>query len=209
MKKEKKFKYDRNFFKNLKERSAAKYNSVAALNWGEEISGKHIIGKRYHFTWGRPDRKKRILPLTIDVQKYILKYKELCEKRGRPLTVYVGVDSQNRLLKTNFVVSVVLYMHEKGGHELVSKVSLHKIYDYRYRLLREADMLGEVARELCPFLKESNIPFELHLDYNSSTNHKSNGVVQEALNYFKFLGYKAYIKPEAFAASSAADYFCK
>ena len=202
-------KYGKDFFKNLKEKSVKEYGAEPALNWGTTKKGKYTIDDRYFLEWCRPEMKNNLHKIDVDVKEYILSFREKIEKEERELFIFIGVDSQNKLLKTSFVATIVLYIGKNGGHELVAKKNLNKIYDYRYRLLREADILGEIGRELCPFLKENKIPFELHLDYNASTNHKSNGVVVEAFSYLRNLGMKPKIKPEAWAASSAADYFCR
>lgn len=202
-------KHNKDFFKKLKEESYKRYSSIPPLNWGETINGEYVTSDRYFLQWNKIDKKNNLYALDKNITSYILEYNKKTDKKGKKLTVFIGVDSQNSLLKTVFIVSVVLYTNQNGGHEIISKSKLPKIYDYRYRLLKEADFLGEVARNICPFLSEHNIPFELHLDYNSNTNHKSNGVVVEATNYLKHLGYKFEIKPKAWAASVAADYFCR
>ena len=87
-------------------------------------------------------------------------------------------------------------------------MDLPKIYDYRYRLLKEADISAEFARSNKNFFKENEISLMIHGDYNSMTNHKSNGVVTEATNYLKTHGFNLEIKTNSWAASYAADYWC-
>lgn len=221
-------KYNTDYFQKLRENSIRAYDSIPALNWGEMKDSVYVLNDRYDFVWKAENGKKRsLIPLDMDVKDYILNFrkKELenlnrgvitgvdgKEAKGvdhRKLTAYIGTDSQNHLSYTRFVSVIVLYMERNGAHVLVSKFDMPKMYDYRYRLLREVDITAELARNLKPFLKEQNIPFELHSDFNSSTNHKSNGVVSEATNYLKHLGFDHKIKPLAFGASYAADHFCK
>lgn len=220
--------YNKDYFQKLREASIKAYDAVPSLNWGEMVEGKYTLSDRYVFNWKAEFGKKRSLtPITGDVKDYILKFqkdeleninrgsiigvdgKEAKGVDHRKMTVYMGTDSQNHLSYTRFVSVIVLYMERNGAHVLVSKSDMPKMYDYRYRLLREVDITAELARGLKPFLKEHNIPFEIHSDFNSSTNHKSNGVVSEATNYLKHLGLDHKIKAEAFAASYAADHFCK
>lgn len=202
--------YSKDFFKKLRDKSLKMYASIPALNWGEVVDGKYVMKRRYFFKWKvRTGPKKSRKNIDIDVKQYILDYKEKVEKEGKELFVFAGVDSQNRLQKTDFAVVIVLYVGEKGGHMLETKFSLHKIYDYRYRLLREADILGELSREFEPFFKEHGLKSEWHLDYNDSTNHKSNGVVIEATNYLRHLGVEGKIKKESWAASAAADHLLR
>ena len=208
MKRIKTKKFNKEFFKELREKSQITYQDVAALNWGETVDGKYTIIDRYFFDWSTVDKKNNLHPIKMDVNEYIMKFIEKSNKSGKSVDVYLGVDSQNRLLNTTFVAVIALHVDRNGVHEIVSRFNMPKIYDYRYRLLREADMLGEVGRKFIPFFRENEIPYDLHLDYNNSTNHKSNGVVTEATNYLKHLGYNPKIKPEAWAASCAADFLC-
>ena len=83
-----------------------------------------------------------------------------------------------------------------------------KIYNYRYRLLRETDITAEFIRKYAKEFKKNNLELTIHADYNSQTNHKSNGVVTEASNYIKNLGFDLIIKPFSFSATYAADHFC-
>ena len=47
---------------------------------------------------------------------------------------------------------------------------------------------------------------ELHIDVNPDPKHASNIVTKEALGWVRGLGLEAKIKPESFAASTAADH---
>jgi predicted RNase H-related nuclease YkuK (DUF458 family) len=47
---------------------------------------------------------------------------------------------------------------------------------------------------------------EIHLDVNPDPIHASNVVTKEALGWVRGLGLEAKIKPESFAASTAADH---
>ncbi len=127
---------------------------------------------------------------------------------GRSVSAFIGTDSQNHLSFTRFVTVICLQVERNGVHVLVSKMDIPKIYDYRYRLLKEADVSAEFARNHKDFFKENDMPLHVHSDYNSGTNHKSNGVVTEAANYLKTQGFNMAIKPHAWAASYAADHFC-
>jgi predicted RNase H-related nuclease YkuK (DUF458 family) len=83
-------------------------------------------------------------------------------------------------------------------------MDLPKIYNYKYRLLKETDISAEFARNHKEFFDEYNIPFEIHADYNSMENHKSNVVITEASNYMKHLSLNIILKPIAYGASYAA-----
>jgi predicted RNase H-related nuclease YkuK (DUF458 family) len=203
-------KRDSRFLNNIRERSEKIYLNTPPLNWGESVGGRHTFVDRYDFKWkkvGGPDRD--LIPLDDNLHEYILKFKYQNELAGRSVKVFVGTDSQNHLSFTRFVTVICLQVERNGVHVLVNRMDLPKIYDYKYRLLKEADVSAEFIRNNMAFFKENEIPFEIHCDYNSKTYYKSNLVVTEAMNYFNTLGLRDIkIKSEAVGASYAADHFC-
>lgn len=203
-------KRDSVFFKKLRENSEKIYSNVTPLNWGVTKGGHYTFENRYDFDWKRvwgPD--KELMPLQGDLHQYILKFKQENELAGRSIRVFIGTDSQNHLSFTRFVTVVCLQVERNGVHVLVSRMDLPKIYDHKYRLLKEADVSAEFIRNNEFFFNSNGLPFEIHCDYNSKEFHKSNVVVTEAMNYFNLLGYTSIkIKSEAIGASYAADHFC-
>lgn len=208
-------KYNKNFFKELRDKSALHYEAIPALNWGSTKNNVYELNNRYHFIWKTQNPSTGGLhPIKQDVYDYIKNFVaenhiSKVTKAEQKITAYIGVDSQNYLSYTRFVAIIALYVERNGAHLLISRSDLPKIYDYRYKLLREIDVLGELARNFKDFFKSIDVDFELHADLNSSSNYKSNGVVEEATNYIKYLGFNLKIKDESFAATHAADYFCK
>lgn len=202
-------KKDSNFFKVLKENSDKIYLNVTPLNWGVSIDGNHKFIDRYVFKWKKVSGpEKNLVPLNENLHEYIINFKRNNELAGRSVKVFVGTDSQNHLSFTRFVTVICLQVERNGVHVLVNRMDLPKIYDYKYRLLKEADVSAEFARNNKCFFKSNDIHFEIHCDYNSKSYHKSNLVVSEAMNYFQTMGFTAKIKSEAFGASYAADHFC-
>jgi len=168
-------------FKKMREKSAELYYNIPSLNWGEMVDGKYTMVNRYEFKWRYASGvTKNLYALESDLHSYILKFKEECEQGGRSIAAFIGTDSQNHLSFTRFVTVVCLQVERNGVHVLVSKMDIPKIYDYRYRLLKETDISAEFARNNKEFFRENGIPLTIHADYNSMTNHKSNGVVTEA-----------------------------
>jgi predicted RNase H-related nuclease YkuK (DUF458 family) len=208
-------KYNKNYFKELRDKSALHYESIPALNWGNTKNDTYELSNRYHFVWKTQNMPTGgIYPIKQDVHEYIKNFVNenrisKVTKGPQKITAYIGVDSQNYLSYTRFVAIIALYVERNGAHLLISRSDLPKIYDYRYKLLREIDVLGELARNFKDFFNSIDVEFELHADLNNSANHKSNGVVEEATNYIKYLGFNLKIKDESFAATHAADYFCK
>lgn len=202
-------KKDINYFRSLKENSDKIYLNVTPLNWGVTVNGKHKFVDRYIFKWKKSTgSEKMLVSLNENLHDYILNFKKENELKGRSVKVLLGTDSQNHLSFTRFVTVICLQVERNGVHVIVNKMDLPKIYDYKYRLLKEADISAEFARNNKYFFKKNNISFEIHCDYNSKSYHKSNLVVTEAMNYFNTMGLVAKIKSEAFGASYAADHFC-
>ena len=112
---------------------------------------------------------------------------------GRKVTAFVGTDSQNHLSYTRFVTVICLQVERNGVHVLVHRMDMPKIYDYRYRLLKEADISAEFARKHKEFFNSIGMPLTIHSDYNGNENLKSNGVVAEASNYLKTVGFNLVI----------------
>lgn len=203
----------REFYKELKENSAKVYYDIPALNWGETINGQYAMTNRYIFNWKySTGTTKSLVPLQMDLHDYILKFKHDCYLAGRSISAFVGTDSQNHSSVTNYVTVICLKVAGNGVHVLVSKMNVPKIYENRYRLLKETDFTAEFVRNNKDFFVANNIPLEIHADYNEQTNHKSNGVVTEAKNYIGALGFDLVIKRQgvdgSWSASYGADRYC-
>ena len=66
----------------------------------------------------------------------------------------------------------------------------------------------EVAYEVAPLFDLYEIKLEIHADINPNPEHDSNKALQQAVGYILGMGYEFKIKPDAWAASSAADKKC-
>ena len=112
---------------------------------------------------------------------------------------FIGCDSSVTKGEATYIVALILYRRD------FCKVykEMHKLPDYgniKARMLQEASFAINTALEL-------GVPAEIHLDINPNPKFKSNAALKEALAYVKGMGLQAKVKPEAFAASCAADYF--
>jgi len=113
--------------------------------------------------------------------------------------VYIGCDSAVCQGSATYVTVVVLY--RKDFCKVFKKTKVLPDYgNIKARLLQEATFAIEMALEL-------GVPAEIHLDINPNPKFKSNAALKEALAYVKGMGLQAKVKPEAFAASCAADHF--
>lgn len=100
-----------------------------------------------------------------------------------------------------------------GSHVFVDKVTLPdygvversgKIKNLRQRLMQEVIFALDVFEEIWPAIGDR--PFEIHIDINSRPECESNVVLSEARGYvLGITGYEPQFKPDALAASFAAD----
>ncbi len=195
--------------KDQKEFSAQFYNNLPALNWGESRDGNHVFVDKYSFNWEKSQgTNKNLVPIKEDLYEYIKRFKEENEMAGRAVNVAIGTDSQDYVTKTKFITVICIQVERNGVHVLVSRQELPRIYDVKYRLLKETDITAEFVRNNQDFFNDMGIPFVIHGDYNRDKKWKSNSIVVEATNYIKFLGYDLVIKENSFAATFAADHFC-
>ncbi len=72
------------------------------------------------------------------------------------------------------------------------------------RLMKEVELAVDCALQIQSAVDQRC--FEVHLDINPDANYKSNSVLPMATGYISSQGLTYRIKPEAFAASTAADY---
>jgi hypothetical protein len=97
----------------------------------------------------------------------------------------------------------------EGGHDQHREQDRERDYDQRYnrpnlRLMNEVYRVGSLFQRLEPVL--APWPIEVHLDINPNEMHGSSCVVQQAIGYIRgTCNIIPMIKPDAFAASYAAD----
>ena len=76
------------------------------------------------------------------------------------------------------------------------------------RMVYEVGKSVEVAYEIAPLLDLYDIKMEIHADINPDPKHESNTALQQAVGYILGMGYEFKVKPDAWAASNAADKKC-
>lgn len=124
--------------------------------------------------------------------------------------VYVGCDSKisNKGKTAKYATVVVLHIDGKHGGKLFSIVEQELLYGNikspRLRLMTEAQKALNIACQIADVVGDR--PFEVHLDFNTNEQHKSSAAIKEASAYvLGMLGFRPKFKPDAFAASTAAD----
>jgi predicted RNase H-related nuclease YkuK (DUF458 family) len=121
----------------------------------------------------------------------------------------IGTDSQNYSKKRNCIFTTVLIAYKlgKGGSVILHKDKVPFIDSLRQRLLLEAMRSLEVAWYMDSKVPSKNV-IEIHLDINSNLRYRSSQYKNELIGLVSSQGFQCLIKPDAWAASGAADRKC-
>tara|TARA_R110000868_G_scaffold358124_2_gene619629 strand:- start:424 stop:900 length:477 start_codon:yes stop_codon:yes gene_type:complete len=128
--------------------------------------------------------------------------------------IYIGADSEryrgsDDKWYAEYTVAIVVHLDGSRGCKVFGKVSSERDYDKRhdrpaYRLMNEVYRASEMYLELFEVIGDRHC--EVHLDINPNEMHGSSCVIQQATGYIRGMcGFAPKVKPEAFAASYAAD----
>ena len=140
--------------------------------------------------------------------------KEFISKSSALSNIYIGADSERYRGDDNewyadYTVAIVIHFDGSRGCKIFGKVTTERDYDKRhdrpsYRLMNEVYKASEMYLELADAIGDRHA--EVHLDINPDYVHGSSCVVTQAIGYvLGTCNVKPMIKPEAFAASYAAD----
>lgn len=150
-------------------------------------------------------------------------------EKGRMLKVSVGTDSQkiSRTLYKFATVILITTTEDLGGGVIVGRggMIISSTYNHDFmkkdvdgkrrdkelvneRMVFEVGKSIEVASEIAELLDLYEIKMEIHADINPNPKHDSNKALQSAVGYILGMGYDFKIKPDAWAASTAADRKC-
>lgn len=129
--------------------------------------------------------------------------------------IYIGCDSERyrdgKEWWADYVLAIVVHIDGKHGCKLFGDVIKERDYDQkvnrpRYRLMNEVYKVSELYLKLADVLEGRDV--EVHLDINPSEMHGSSCVINEAIGYIRgTCNVTPLVKPQAFAASYAADRF--
>lgn len=160
---------------------------------------------------------------TIDepIVDYLEKVIEEELGKGYALRVSIGTDSQKAEKGTYKFATVILIKTSEDlggvvvgrGGLIISSTYYHSFKQTNKELVNERMVFEvsksvEVAYSLAPLLDLYEIPLEIHADINPDPEHESNKALQQAVGYILGMGYEFKVKPDAWAASSAADKKC-
>ncbi|WNL50632.1 ribonuclease [Ruegeria phage RpAliso] len=129
--------------------------------------------------------------------------------------VYIGCDSKRRKNEqdewfASYSTAVVIHVENSKGCKVFCDTEVMRDYDQRHdrpamRMMNEAYKAVEAYQQLEDVLLEWDV--EVHLDVNEDPKHGSNCALSMTRGYVAGVtGLPVKVKPEAFAASYAADH---
>jgi predicted RNase H-related nuclease YkuK (DUF458 family) len=123
---------------------------------------------------------------------------------GKP-RICIGTDSQVKGSLVEFATVILFLRKGMGGFMYVNKELLSLKLNIRERMMKEVNKSIEIAYSLNEILQKYDIKPEIHVDINTSQNHKSNVALQDAMGYIKGMGYDFRAKPDAIASTNCAN----
>ena len=127
--------------------------------------------------------------------------------------IYIGGDSERFNIDNDFyadyILVIVVHINGNNGCKIFGEVSRERCYDQkkdkpRMRLMNEVYKIAELYLKLHDVLEDREV--QVHLDINPDEMHGSSCVINEAVGYIKGMcNVVPFVKPNAFAASYAAD----
>ena len=139
--------------------------------------------------------------------------KEFIRSCSDSSSIYIGADSERYRRGddwyADYTVAIVVHIDGSRGCKVFGKVDSERDYDKRhdrpsYRLMNEVYRASQMYMDLYEDIGYRHV--EVHLDINPDEMHGSSCVIQQATGYIRGMcGFAPKVKPEAFAASYAAD----
>jgi hypothetical protein len=160
--------------------------------------------------------------IKVPIVEYLEQLFEKEMEKGITLKVSIGTDSQKASRGSYKFATVILIrtFEDLGGGVIVGRggmvISSTYYNDFKAknkelvneRMVFEVSKSVEVAYEIAPLLDLYDVPLEIHADINPDPIHESNKALQQAIGYILGMGYGFKVKPDAYAASNAADKKC-
>lgn len=138
---------------------------------------------------------------------------EFIRAQGPNTRIYLGADSSrykvNGAWWAEYTVAIVVHIDGRHGCKIFGEITRERDYDQKaskpsMRLMNEVYRVSEMFQKLSAVLEDR--PVEVHLDINPNEMHGSSCVVQQAIGYIRgTCNVIPMVKPDAFAASYAAD----
>ena len=138
---------------------------------------------------------------------------EFISQQSPQSRIYIGCDSEryrrNGQWYADYTLAIVIHINGKNGCKIFGEVQTERDYDQKssrpsVRLMTEVYKVSELYLKLQDVLHDRSV--EIHLDINPDEQYASSCVAQQAIGYIRGVcNVIPIIKPNAFAASGAAD----
>ena len=139
--------------------------------------------------------------------------RQFIEAQTPETRIYLGCDSERIKIDgqwwADYVLAIVVHINGNNGCKLFGEIHRERVWDQRVnrpsqRLMTEVYKVSELYLKLAEVLEGRQV--EVHLDINPDENYGSNCVISQAIGYIKgTCNVIPFVKPDAFAASYAAD----
>lgn len=139
--------------------------------------------------------------------------KQYIQQSSPETKIYLGADSERVSISgkwyADYTLAIVIHIDGRHGCKVFGYVERERDWDQKadkpaLRLMNEVYKVSDLFHELSDVLQDRHV--EVHLDINPEERYKSSQVVQQAVGYIKgTCNIDAQVKPQAFAASYAAD----
>jgi len=140
---------------------------------------------------------------------------QFIEAQSPETKIYLGCDSERLRVDgdwyADYVLAIVVHINGNNGCKLFGEVQRERVWDAKpgkpaMRLMTEVYKVSELYLKLADVLEGRKV--EVHLDINPDEQYGSSCVISQAVGYIKgTCNVIPFVKPEAFAASYAADRF--
>ena len=152
-------------------------------------------------------RKNKMKKLDIDEVRTFI------EAQTPETKIYLGCDSERLRIDgdwyADYVLAIVVHINGNNGCKLFGEVQRERVWDQKpgkpaMRLMTEVYKVSELYLKLAEVLEGRDV--QVHLDINPDEHYGSSCVVSQAIGYIKgTCNVIPFVKPDAFAASYAAD----
>ena len=139
--------------------------------------------------------------------------KEYISNQSPETKIYIGCDSErilvNKIWYADYTLAIVVHIDGKHGCKLFGEIQRERDFEQnknrpRLRLMNEVYKVSELYLKLADVLDDRQV--EVHLDLSPNEMNGSNCVINQAIGYIRgTCNVVPMIKPQAFAASYAAD----
>lgn len=144
----------------------------------------------------------------------VLEVRDFVETLDENTKLYIGCDSERHKVGkqwyADYILAVVVHINGNNGCKIFGAVQREMDFDQKYnrprmRLMNEVYKVSELFLELSKVIPND---IEVHLDINPNEMYGSSCVINEAVGYIRgTCNVVPLVKPQAFAASYAADRF--